>query len=202
MTRDDIMAVQRLLRALGRDVAVDGLWGGESRQATSEATKAAQAASGPDVPVVSAQPLAARSIDEIIFHCTATPEGRDVTAADVRAWHRAQGWSDIGYHYLVRLDGTIEMGRPEAKIGAHVIGHNTGTLGVVYAGGVDVDWQPKDTRTAAQKAALILVRDALRAKYPAIKKVSGHRDYAAKDCPSFNVHADPLGKLTVPTPAA
>jgi N-acetylmuramoyl-L-alanine amidase len=66
---------------------------------------------------------------------------------------------------------------------------------VVYVGGVDAAMKPKDTRTPAQKASLLAVRDALRAKYPTISKVSGHRDYAAKACPSFDVHADPLGVL-------
>jgi N-acetylmuramoyl-L-alanine amidase len=147
------------------------------------------------VPAVDAQPKASRALTEIVIHCTATPEGRDVTAADVRAWHKAQGWSDIGYHYLVRLDGTVEQGRPEALIGAHVIGHNTGTLGVCYAGGVDAKFAPKDTRTPEQEDALEAVCRALIAKYPSIKKVSGHRDYAPKACPSFDVNTDPLGDL-------
>ena len=179
---------------------IDGKWGPNTEAAAMSALHwlgilSDQAIYG-DVPAISGQPVATRPISEIIVHCTATPEGRDVTAADVRAWHRAQGWSDIGYHALVRLDGTVEMGRPEAQVGAHVIGHNVGTLGVVYAGGLGPDWQPKDTRTQAQREALMAVCRAWLVKYPSIGKISGHRDYAPKACPSFDVSSDPLGGLT------
>jgi N-acetylmuramoyl-L-alanine amidase len=142
------------------------------------------------------QPKASRRIEEIIIHCTATPEGRDVSVDTIRGWHLANGWKDIGYHWVVMLDGSVEPGRPEAQIGSHVAGHNTGTLGVVYVGGVAADGKtPKDTRTDAQKAALMATVKALIAKYPTIKKVTGHREYAAKACPSFDVRRDPLGKL-------
>lgn len=131
-----------------------------------------------------------RTINEIIVHCTATPEGRDVTAADVDRWHKERGWSGIGYHWLVRLDGTVEAGRPEAAVGAHVAGRNRNTIGVVYAGGVDKAMRPKDTRTPAQKAALDkLLRDILK-RNPSVAKIAGHRDYAAKACPSFNATAE------------
>ena len=192
MSRDDIMAVQRLLRALGRDVAVDGIYGPETRAAVSEALRAA---AGAGIPAIDGQPKAARPITEIIFHCTATPEGREASVAEITAWHKARGFATIGYHYVVHLDGRVEAGRPDADIGAHVVGHNTGTLGVVYVGGCAVDGSPKDTRTPAQKTALIATRDALMAKYPAIKKVSGHNDYAAKACPSFKVGKDHLGRI-------
>lgn len=137
-----------------------------------------------------------RFINEIIIHCTATPEGRHHTVADIRAWHKAQGWSDIGYHFVVYLDGSVHKGRPVEKVGAHVSGRNTGTIGVVYVGGVAKDGKTaKDTRTPAQKAALIkLCKDLIR-EYDTIKKVSGHNQYAAKACPSFDVRKDELGKL-------
>lgn len=141
------------------------------------------------------QPKATRPITEIIIHCTATPEGREVTVDTIRKWHKDQGWSDIGYHWVVGLDGVPRPGRPEAQVGAHVQGHNTGTLGVVYVGGVDSRNQPKDTRTDAQRAGLISMVRGLKERYPSITKVTGHNQYAAKACPSFDVRKDPLGHL-------
>lgn len=142
------------------------------------------------------QAKAKRPIDEVIVHCTATPEGRDVSVQTIREWHKGRGWSDIGYHWVVLLDGTVQAGRPEALVGSHVAGRNTGTLGVVYVGGVAKDGKtPKDTRTPAQKKALLAHVKALIERYPTIKKVSGHNQYAAKACPSFDVRKDELGKL-------
>lgn len=137
-----------------------------------------------------------RLINEIIIHCTATPEGRHTTVDEIRSWHKAQGWSDIGYHFVVYLDGSVHKGRPIEKVGAHVAGHNTGTVGVVYVGGVAKDGKTaKDTRTPAQKEALLNLCKELIRDYPPIKKVSGHNQYAAKACPSFDVRKDPLGQL-------
>jgi N-acetylmuramoyl-L-alanine amidase len=132
-----------------------------------------------------------RKIDLIVWHCTATPEGRDHTIADVRRWHVAErGWSDVGYHYLIRLDGTVEAGRPLERQGAHAAGHNANSIGVAYVGGVDAAMRPKDTRTEAQKAALCdLTLDLVR-RFPGARVV-GHRDLgAAKACPSFDAVAD------------
>jgi N-acetylmuramoyl-L-alanine amidase len=78
-----------------------------------------------------------RPINRIIIHCTATPEGRDVTISDVRKWHIARGWRDVGYHFLIRLDGTVETGRPIEQAGAHVKGFNSDSIGIAYAGGCD-----------------------------------------------------------------
>lgn len=142
------------------------------------------------------QPRATRPINEIIIHCTATPEGRDVSVETIRGWHKAQGWADIGYHWVVGIDGVPRPGRPEAQVGAHVAGHNTGTLGVVYVGGVAADGRAaKDTRNAAQRAGLISIVKGLVKRYPDISKISGHNEYANKACPSFDVQKDPLSKL-------
>ena len=127
-----------------------------------------------------------RQINEIIVHCTATPEGRPVSVAEIDAWHKQRGWSGIGYHRVIGLDGERLDGRPIANIGAHCQGHNTGTIGVVYVGGVARDGRtPKDTRTPAQKRALLAELVELRDRY-GIVKVSGHNEYAAKACPSFD----------------
>lgn len=195
-----VLALQRRLKGLGLDPGpLDGLMGPQTLWAVNSALDRLTATSEPDGPVsgpVASQPKAGRRISEIVIHCTATPEGRDVSVETIRGWHKARGWNDIGYHYVVHLDGKVEAGRPEAKVGAHVSGHNTGTLGVVYVGGVAKDGKtPKDTRTPAQKAALTATVKALVAKYPTIKKITGHNQYAAKACPSFDVRKDPLSEL-------
>ncbi len=137
----------------------------------------------------------ARPITEIIWHCTATPEGKHFTVDDVRAWHKARGWTDIGYHYLVYPDGRIMLGRPVGQVGSHVAGHNTGTIGVSYFGGVTADGKmAKDTRTPQQRSSMLWLRDQLMAKHRGIRKNSGHNEYASKACPSFNVRADELGR--------
>lgn len=127
-----------------------------------------------------------RPINEIIVHCTATPEGRPVSVAEINSWHRARDWSGIGYHRVIGLNGERWQGRPLGQIGAHCEGHNTGTIGVVYVGGVAKDGRTaKDTRTPAQKQALLAELIDLRDRF-GIKKVSGHNEYAAKACPSFD----------------
>lgn len=137
----------------------------------------------------------ARKIDEIINHCTATPEGRDYTVDDVRAWHKARGFSDVGYHYLIHLNGKISIGRPIGQVGAHVEGHNTGTIGVSYFGGVTSDGsKPKDTRTEAQRNSMLWLNRQLAKKFK-VKKITGHNQYANKACPSFDVRKDPLGAI-------
>ena len=127
-----------------------------------------------------------RKINEIIVHCAATPEGKNFKAADIDRWHRERKMKCIGYHYVVDLDGTVEPGRPESEIGAHCLGHNQYSIGVCYVGGLAAnDKTPKDTRTAAQKEALLALLKKLRAKYPKAS-IHGHRDFAAKACPSFD----------------
>ena len=128
----------------------------------------------------------------IIVHCTATPAGRDVTAADVDLWHRRRGFDSIGYHYLVRLDGRIEPGRPESAVGAHCLGHNAHSIGVCYVGGCDERMQPADTRTPMQRRALLRLLSELRNRYPDAQ-IRGHRDFAAKACPSFDATTEYAG---------
>lgn len=130
-----------------------------------------------------------RKITEIIVHCADTPEGRDDKAADIERWHKAQGYNEIGYHYVVDIDGTIEPGRDLECIGAHCKGHNTQSVGICYIGGADVNLKPKDTRTPEQKASLLLLLKFLRAKYPEAT-IYGHRDFAQKACPCFDAKTE------------
>lgn len=123
----------------------------------------------------------------IVVHCTATPEGREVSVAEIDRWHRDRGWKGIGYHKVIHLDGSISNGRSIAEQGAHAAGHNAHSIGVVYVGGVtahDINIA-KDTRTEEQKRSLEKLLRELSEKYP-IKKIIGHRDVAAKACPSFD----------------
>lgn len=128
-----------------------------------------------------------RSINKIIIHCSATPEGRDYTVAQIREWHmKGNGWQDIGYHYVIYRDGTIHEGRPVEQIGAHCYGYNAHSIGVCYIGGIAADKTPKDTRTEAQKTALRKFVKELLAKYPGAT-VHGHNEFAKKACPCFDV---------------
>lgn len=128
-----------------------------------------------------------RTIKEIIVHCTATPEGRVETVQSIRNMHKAKGWSDIGYHYLIGLNGERWEGRNVNLIGAHCEGHNSNSIGVCYVGGVDKKMQAKDTRTEKQKDALVALLKDLRKLYPKAK-IYGHRDFdkKGKACPSFD----------------
>lgn len=140
-----------------------------------------------------------RQIKYIVIHCSATIEGKDFSAADIDRWHKQRGWSGIGYHYVVKLDGTREKGRPESRIGAHVKGFNKNSIGVCYIGGLGLNMAPKDTRTPEQKAELKELLCELKAKYPQAE-IKGHREFSkdlngngiiepfefSKACPSFN----------------
>ncbi|MDE5799742.1 MAG: N-acetylmuramoyl-L-alanine amidase [Paramuribaculum sp.] len=130
-----------------------------------------------------------RTIEKIIIHCSATPAGRAVTVADIDRWHRARGFRCIGYHYIIYSDGSIHPGRAESEIGAHCSGHNAHSIGICYIGGCDASMRPADTRTEAQKQSLRSLVDSLRRRYPRAS-VHGHREFAAKACPSFDVSAE------------
>ena len=130
-----------------------------------------------------------REITEVIVHCAATPEGKPFTVDDVRRWHRQQGWTDIGYHYVVGLRGELWLGRDVDIQGAHCAagGHNRNSIGVCYIGGVARDGKtPKDTRTPEQKATLLKLLMDLRKLYPGMR-IYGHHDFErGKACPSFD----------------
>lgn len=131
-----------------------------------------------------------RKINEIIVHCSATAEGRDYTVDDIDRWHKSRGWQCIGYHYVIYRDGSVHTGRPVAQIGAHCTGHNANSIGVCYIGGCAADGvTPKDTRTPQQREALRRLVADLQKQYPGAT-VHGHREYAAKACPSFDVKTD------------
>jgi len=127
-----------------------------------------------------------REINKIIVHCSATREGENFEVAEIRKWHLARGFSDIGYHFYIDLYGEIHKGRDIAKIGAHCKGHNRNSIGICYCGGVEADGKtPKDTRYDCQKESLTAVLRTLKAMYPNAV-IHSHNDFANKACPSFN----------------
>lgn len=145
-----------------------------------------------------------RTIKYIIVHCSATAEGKDFHAKDIDKWHRQRGFNSIGYHYVIDLDGKIEVGRPESQVGAHCAGYNSVSIGVCYIGGCGKDGKtPKDTRTAEQRDSLRRLLIELKRKYPAAV-ICGHRDMSPdknhdgkiepwewmKACPSFDAKTE------------
>ena len=133
-----------------------------------------------------------KEIKNIIVHCSATREGDDsINAEVIDRWHKKRGWKGIGYHFVVLIDGSIETGRMINKCGAHTKGMNCSSIGVCYIGGVESErnedgkYEAKDTRTPEQIATLLELLRLLKKIYPEAK-INGHRDFAAKACPSFD----------------
>ena len=129
-----------------------------------------------------------RPINKIIIHCSATPEGRDVKTKEIKKWHLDSGWRDIGYHYVIELDGKVVKGRPVELVGAHCVGQNKFSIGICYVGGMDKSMsKPKDTRTEEQKESIIKLIKKLRSSFGDLT-VHGHNEYNPnKACPSFDV---------------
>ena len=127
-----------------------------------------------------------RIITLIIIHCSAVGPGQQSSASDIDRWHRARGWKGIGYHYVVRRDGTIEEGRPLEQVGAHCQYHNRHSIGVCYEGGLDITGHPADTRTEAQKAAMRELLERLHEQFPKAMIVGHNVFNTMKACPCFN----------------
>lgn len=161
--------------------------------------------------------MKAETIDAIVIHCSATRAGQDVRAADIDKWHKERGFTCIGYNFVIDLDGTVEVGRPLNRDGAHCntaglsgVAYNKHSIGICYVGGLDGDGNPADTRTPEQKQALADLVYCLINEYP-IVEVIGHRDASPdknkdgkitpnewlKQCPCFDVRAEfPMANCT------
>lgn len=138
----------------------------------------------------------------LVVHCSATPANRDIGVAEIRAMHKAKGWRDVGYHYVIRRDGRVEKGRADNVMGAHVEGHNDGSLGICLVGGVKPNMTAETNFTPAQYTALEELLTRLRGTYPRAR-ICGHRDLSpdrngngkvepgewVKACPTFDVFA-------------
>ncbi len=149
-------------------------------------------------------------IDSIIIHCSATRAGQDFRAKDIDRIHKQRGFAQIGYNFIIDLDGTVENGRPLSIDGAHCntkgfseVSYNKHSIGICYIGGLDITGQPADTRTEAQKNALRDLIAKLCKEYNIIELL-GHRDTSLdlngsgevepaeyiKACPCFDVRSE------------
>lgn len=133
-----------------------------------------------------------RQITLLVVHCSSVRPYQTSSADDIDKWHKQRvthgiHWKGIGYHFVVRRDGTIEKGRPLAEPGAHVVGHNKHSIGICYEGGLDVEGNKVDTRTPEQKATLRKLLEQLHEQFPNALIV-GHRDLnPGKECPCYDV---------------
>lgn len=131
-----------------------------------------------------------RQINKIYVHCSATKPSQDIDAATIKKWHLARNFSDIGYHHVIKRDGTVEEGRPESRSGAHVKGHNADSIGICLVGGINDRGGADANFTFEQYVALAaLLRDVQQRYDLSSTDVSGHREVANKACPSFDIHA-------------
>lgn len=126
--------------------------------------------------------------DLIIVHCAATKPSLDIGVKDIDRWHRQRGWLKVGYHFVIRRDGTREKGRDLMEPGAHAAGYNHRSVGVCLVGGLAEDGvTPENNFTDAQWATLRLTLKELRADFPEAR-IIGHREVEpSKACPSFDV---------------
>jgi len=127
-----------------------------------------------------------RRIDKIILHCADTRTDQDFSVGDVRAWHKARGWSDIGYHYYIKCDGSLHEGRPLSRVGSHCKGHNTGSIGVCFEGGKNPNNSNWDKPTDNQIKTVKLLIVSLRSDYGDLT-LHGHYEFSSKSCPNFDV---------------
>lgn len=128
-----------------------------------------------------------RNITLIVIHCSAVATWQQSSAADIDRWHRERGWKyGIGYHYVVRRDGSVETGRPLEQIGTHCQNHNKHSIGICYEGGLDEQGRPADTRTPEQRVSLRQLLEKLHKMFPSTL-IIGHRDLnPMKSCPCFD----------------
>lgn len=131
------------------------------------------------------------AVTEIIIHCSDTEPRFDLGVDDIELWHRDRGFEMIGYHFVIKVDGTIELGRPLRFQGAHCFGHNHCSVGVCYIGGRDANGRPCDTRTVAQKISLdYIISRLILPEFKSVKSIYGHSEFSTKVCPCFDVQAE------------
>ncbi len=119
-----------------------------------------------------------REMNKVIIHCADTPESMDIGVNEIREWHLERGWDDVGYHYIIRRDGTIEVGRMESVVGAHCRGQNSRSIGICLVGRTEF--------TEEQFHSLRKLVEEIELRYGLVE-VCGHYKYSSKTCPNFNV---------------
>lgn len=128
-----------------------------------------------------------RKINSIIVHCSATKRGHDIGAKQIRELHvKGNGWKDIGYHYVIRINGVIEKGRPLDVVGAHCQGHNADSIGICLVGGLNAKGKPENTFTQAQFDSLKKLIVELKEQFGNLL-IFGHNEFSNKACPCFDV---------------
>lgn len=127
-----------------------------------------------------------KAIDLLIIHCTATKPDQDIGVEEINEWHIARGFSEIGYHYVIRRDGTLETGRSINKKGAHALGYNDKSIGISMVGGVDNNLNPENNFTISQWNTLKTFITNFITTHPDTK-IIGHNQVSSKACPSFDV---------------
>lgn len=144
-----------------------------------------------------------KATDYIVIHCSATPAHMDVDAKDIDRWHRAKGWLKIGYHFVVKRDGTLQKGRDLDQIGAHVQGFNHQSIGICMVGGMDKDNKnPEDNFAAVQYVTLHMILDDLVRLYPTARLVGHWELDPKKACPVLSMdklRAERTARLAVKT---
>ena len=130
-----------------------------------------------------------RTIDKIIIHCSATLPGQRVDVETITRWHKQRGFKTIGYHFFIDRSGTIHAGRPLEQQGAHCKGQNAHSIGICYEGGLNKEGKPYDTRTILQRIAMKELVAQLQERFTEAT-VHGHREFANKACPCFDVKAE------------
>lgn len=130
-----------------------------------------------------------REIDKIIVHCSATKTSSDIGTEEIRKWHvNGNGWSDIGYHKVIRRDGSIESGRDVEISGAHCRGQNSNSIGICLIGGVNADMNPEFNYTVEQMGSLRRLIVEYMKEHPKAT-LHGHNEFSPKACPCFDVMA-------------
>lgn len=124
--------------------------------------------------------------EAIFVHCSATKPSQDIGVETIRMWHKQQGWLDVGYHFIIKRDGTVEEGRPVDVIGSHVKDWNYKSVGVCLVGGINDKGNFEANFTPAQMHSLDVTLKSLKGKYPQAE-IKAHHDVAPKACPSFDL---------------
>ena len=127
------------------------------------------------------------STEYIVIHCSATKPSMDIGLTEIKHWHvNERGWRDVGYHYVIKRNGEVELGRNIKDTGAHARGYNSKSVGICMVGGMAEDNSIEDNFTDKQWTALLDLTKQTLENYPDAK-VIGHNEISKKDCPCFDV---------------
>ena len=128
-----------------------------------------------------------KSTESIVIHCSATKSSMDIGLVEIRKWHvEDNGWRDVGYHYIIRRNGEVELGRRHDDTGAHAAGYNHKTIGVCMVGGMADDNSAENNFTDKQWTSVSDLIKQIKVNYPDVH-VIGHNEISSKECPSFDV---------------